>query len=229
MKKSIRGKFLNRLVNRKTLETLAGFLGGGWLIYEIVHWILIEHYNLPEELEDITIIAVLIALVSVLVSRSFKKEKAEDSASTSLGPATGESFAKAIITPKWKASIVVLPFANISPEEGQEYFCDGMTEEIITDLSYLRDLRVISRSSAMTLKGSPKPVCEVAKELDVQYVLEGSVRKAGNDLRITAQLIDAKNDARTFTLMNAIYRPVRKSGAVRKKRLAVLCNSSKTG
>jgi adenylate cyclase len=70
-----------------------------------------------------------------------------------------------------------------------------MTEEIITDLSYLRDLRVISRSSAMTLKGSPKPVCEVAKELDVQYVLEGSVRKAGNDLRITAQLIDAKNDA----------------------------------
>jgi eukaryotic-like serine/threonine-protein kinase len=92
-------------------------------------------------------------------------------------------------------SIVVLPFADLSPQKDQEYFCDGMTEEIITDLSYLRQLRVISRSSAMTLKAKRKPISEVAKELDVQYVLEGSVRKAGNDLRITAQLVDARKDA----------------------------------
>ena len=92
-------------------------------------------------------------------------------------------------------SIVVLPFSDLSPQKDQEYFCDGMTEEIITDLSYIHDLRLISRSSAMALKGSGKSVRDIAKELNVQYVLEGSVRKSGNDLRITAQLIDAANDA----------------------------------
>ena len=102
---------------------------------------------------------------------------------------------KPISFPEWKKSIVVLPFENISPEEGQDYFCDGMTEEIITDLSHIHDLRVISRSSAMMLKGSKKPMRDIAKELDVQFVLEGSVRKAGNDIRITAQLIDATSDA----------------------------------
>jgi len=102
---------------------------------------------------------------------------------------------KPISFPEWKKSIVVLPFENISPEEGQDYFCDGMTEEIITDLSHIHDLRVISRSSAMMLKGNKKAVRDIAKDLDVQYVLEGSVRKAGKDIRITAQLIDATSDA----------------------------------
>ena len=91
--------------------------------------------------------------------------------------------------------IVVLPFTDLSPQKDQEYFCDGMSEEIITDLSHVHDLLVISRSSAMTFKGTQKRVREIAQELYVHYVLEGSVRKAGNDLRITAQLIDAKNDA----------------------------------
>ncbi len=70
-----------------------------------------------------------------------------------------------------------------------------MTEEIITDLSHVHDLLVISRNSAMTFKGTKKKIKEIAQEVNVQYVLEGSVRKAGNDLRITAQLIDARNDA----------------------------------
>ena len=102
---------------------------------------------------------------------------------------------KPIRFPEWKKSIVVLPFDNISPEEAQDYFCDGMTEEIITDLSSIHELRVISRSSAMMLKGSKNEVRDIAKELNVQYVLEGSVRKAENDIRITAQLIDATSDA----------------------------------
>lgn len=92
-------------------------------------------------------------------------------------------------------SIVVLPFEDISPDKDNEYFSDGLTEEIITDLSQVHNLLVISRSSAMTFKGTKKKVKEIAKEVDVQYVLEGSVRKAGNDIRITAQLIDATNDA----------------------------------
>jgi non-specific serine/threonine protein kinase len=97
--------------------------------------------------------------------------------------------------PRAEKSIVVLPFENLSPDPDQEYFSDGLTEEVISDLSNVNVLRVISRKSAMTFKGTRKKTPEIARELDVQYVLEGSVRKAGNSLRITAQLIDAANDA----------------------------------
>jgi serine/threonine protein kinase/cytochrome c-type biogenesis protein CcmH/NrfG len=100
-----------------------------------------------------------------------------------------------VAMPRQEKSIVVLPFENLSPDPDQEYFSDGLTEEVISDLSNVHALRVISRSSAMTFKGTKKKVQEIARELDVQYVLEGSVRKAGKSLRITAQLIDAASDA----------------------------------
>jgi non-specific serine/threonine protein kinase len=94
-----------------------------------------------------------------------------------------------------KKSVVVLPFDDMSPGKDNEYFSDGLTEEIISDLSKIQSLRVISRTSAMMLKGTKKPMRTIGHELDVRYVLEGSVRKAGNNLRITAQLIDATSDA----------------------------------
>jgi TolB-like protein/tetratricopeptide (TPR) repeat protein len=91
-------------------------------------------------------------------------------------------------------SIIVLPFENISSDPDQEYFSDGLTEEIITDLSHINDLMVISRSSAMTFKGARASIKEITNKVHVRYVLEGSVRKAGNDIRITAQLIDGLTD-----------------------------------
>jgi serine/threonine protein kinase/tetratricopeptide (TPR) repeat protein len=93
-----------------------------------------------------------------------------------------------------RPSIAVLPFANLSPDPDQEWFCDGLTEEIITALSKIRGLRVISRNSAMTLKGARKTTREIGGLLDVGHVLEGSVRRAGQSLRITAQLIDVTTD-----------------------------------
>jgi adenylate cyclase len=88
----------------------------------------------------------------------------------------------------------VLPFANLSGDPEQEYFADGMVEEIITTLSRIRWLFVIARNSSFTYKGQATDVKRVGRELGVRYVLEGSVRKAGGRVRITAQLIDALNE-----------------------------------
>ena len=92
-----------------------------------------------------------------------------------------------------KPSIAVLPFANMSGDPEQEYFADGMVEEIITALSRIRWLFVIARNSSFAYKGQSVDVKQVGRELGVRYVLEGSVRKAGGRVRITAQLIDATN------------------------------------
>jgi len=91
-----------------------------------------------------------------------------------------------------KPSIAVLPFANMSGDPEQEYFADGMVEEIITALSRIRWLFVIARNSSFTYKGQAVDVKQVGRELGVLYVLEGSVRKVGQRVRITGQLIDAR-------------------------------------
>ena len=94
-----------------------------------------------------------------------------------------------------KPSIAVLPFQNMSGDPEQEYFADGMVEEIITALSRIKWLFVIARNSSFTYRGQAVDVKQVGRELGVRYVLEGSVRKGGNRVRITAQLIDATNGA----------------------------------
>jgi TolB-like protein len=252
-------EFIQKLRKRHIIETLAAFIGGGWLLVEVVERLLVGHYGFPEGIIDITVVSVIGALVSTLVWRWFcGKDKRPGNVKVEvllvplivlatmaidlvlilkIAEIPGKTLLIGIIAlclgivwiilklSQWAAampssssvervqapaesltptppvpekSIVVLPFADLSPQKDQEYFCDGMTEEIITDLSHVHDLLVISRSSAMTFRGSSKTVREIARDMNVHYVMEGSVRKAGNDLRITAQLIDATNDAHVW-------------------------------
>ena len=96
-------------------------------------------------------------------------------------------------------SIAVLAFADMSPEGDQEYFSDGISEELLNLLSKIPDLRVISRSSAFFFKGKDINIPTIAAQLNVAYILEGSVRKAGNQVRITAQLIEARSDTHLWS------------------------------
>ena len=93
-----------------------------------------------------------------------------------------------------KPSIIVLPFTNMSGVAEQDFFADGLTEDILTDLSRFHDLFVISRNTSFKFKGQAVDVKKVAKDLGVQYIVEGSVRRAGNRVRVTVQLIDAEAD-----------------------------------
>jgi TolB-like protein/Flp pilus assembly protein TadD len=96
-------------------------------------------------------------------------------------------------------SIVVLPFENLSGDPEQEYFVDGMTDALSAELGKIKALRVISRTSAMRYKDTDKSVPEIAQELSVDAVIEGSVLKAGNDVRVTAQLVDGRTDAHLWS------------------------------
>ena len=110
-----------------------------------------------------------------------------------------EGRAAALTESYGERSIAVLPFVNMSDDPEQEYFSDGISEELLYLLTQIPELRVISRSSAFMFKNKDISIPEVAKQLNVAHVLEGSVRKAGNRIRITAQLIEARSDTHLWS------------------------------
>jgi len=115
---------------------------------------------------------------------------------------TAESSDSIVKEPSRKSpenSIAVLPFINMSNDPEQEYFSDGLTEELIANLTRLKDMRVVSRTTSMQYKGTKKDIGTIGREISVRYIMEGSVRKSQDNLRITAQLIDVSNDTHIWT------------------------------
>jgi TolB-like protein/predicted membrane channel-forming protein YqfA (hemolysin III family) len=146
---------------------------------------------------DRVIIGVLAVAVIYFAVDKFVIDPARDA--EVLAEATEQALTKALLGEFGDRSIAVLPFADLSPSRDQEYFSDGVAEEIINLLSTIREIRVISRSSAFSFKGQSLPVSEIADRLGVRYVMEGSVRRAGDRLRITAQMIDALTDTQLWS------------------------------
>src|SRR5215471_15785698 len=115
--------------------------------------------------------------------------------SSALGTSVGDASNPGFRSARPGLSIVVLPFANLSNDAGQEYFVDGITDDLTTDLSRLSGSFVIARNTAFTYKGKPVNAKQIGHELGVNYVLEGSVRRLGNEVRVNVQLIDGETGA----------------------------------
>lgn len=134
-----------------------------------------------------------------LAPATLKNIKNEVSVYQVIPPWTPRPAARSAAAPSEGRSLAVLPLANISPDPSDEYFADGLTEELISVLSRVRNLHVIARTSVTPYKTAPKSVAQIGSELRVDAVLEGSVRKAGNRLRISLQLIDAGTQRHLWT------------------------------
>lgn len=205
------GSLPDKLRRRGLARTFAAFAGSGWFLYEIVHFVLVDHYHLPDVLKDITIVTLLGALLALLAWRWFRGERAKRArrwafvvvpvlAASTLALDVGfltrwkahgpDVYEEAARGPAYEASIAVLPFVNIGGDEDQDYFCDGLTEEMITRLSQIRSLKVTARTSAFAFKGDNRDIRDIGRRLGVEKVLEGSVRKDASRVRVSAQLID---------------------------------------
>jgi adenylate cyclase len=199
--------FFSNLRKKRIIEILAAFIAGGWLIIEFVDRILVAHYHFSDKTIDITFITLLCVLLCILLWRWFsgREEPRKFKLELVIIPLVvlitvlldiilllhlKAPEPEAIPAAKWQNSIAVLPFVDMSPNKDQEYFCDGMTEDLINRLSSARDLKVPARTSTFMFKGKTPDMREVGEKLKVRTALEGSVQKSGNRLRITAQLIN---------------------------------------
>lgn len=146
---------------------------------------------------DRLIVVMLVLAVGFLAVDKFVLDPARDQ--QDIEAATEKGRTEAILGAYGDKSIAVLAFRDMSPAKDQEYFSDGIAEELLNVLARIRELRVISRSSAFSFKGSKLTLMEIGEKLKVSYILEGSVRKAGDQIRVTAQLIDARTDTHVWS------------------------------
>jgi adenylate cyclase len=209
--------FLSRLKERKLFHWAVAYLAAAWLVLQVLD-ILASPFAWPALVMRAATVLLAIGFLAVLVLAWYHGERGRQrvsgiellmltgilaiaAAATGLvargsggAPAPGGGTLSTAEAPvAEQGSIAVLPFVNMSGDEQQEYFADGLTEELLNVLAQLPELRVASRTSAFAFKGTKLSVDSMAKALHVAHVLEGSVRNDGGRLRITAQLIEAEN------------------------------------
>jgi len=184
------GNFLEELKRRKVIRVVGAYVIVGWLLIQIAETTF-EPMGLPSWALTLIIVLVVMGLpLATILAWGFDItpsgiEKTEDVA---VAAPTSD-------TP----SIAVLPFPDMSAEKDQEHFCDGLTEELLNVLTRIPNLRVASRTSSFSFKGKNVDLKAAAEKLQVAHILEGSVRKSGNKIRVTAQLIEAATDSHLWS------------------------------
>ncbi|TDG13355.1 tetratricopeptide repeat protein [Seongchinamella unica] len=188
--------FFTELKRRHVFKVAAAYVVTGWIVAQAAEFLL-ESFTAPEWILQALIIvlalgfpiAIVLAWAFELTPDGVQRDSADEE--QTLAEITGLPAELAVEIPG--QSIAVLPFADMSPDRDQEYFSDGLTEELLNLLAKVPGLHVASRTSAFSFKGRQEDIREIAEKLRVRHVLEGSVRKAGDQLRITAQLIKAQD------------------------------------
>jgi serine/threonine-protein kinase len=193
-------KFFTELRRRRVFRVGAAYALVGWFLIQAAD-VIVEPLRLPEWIQPLLIMTVFLGFpVALLLAWAFdltpggvertpllgSEDEVTEAAPIPVGAAPARADAE--------RSVAVLPFANLSQAADNEYFSDGITDDLITHLSKIKDLRVISRTSVMRFKQRTSSVQDIGRELGVARILEGSVRRAGSRVRINAQLIDARTD-----------------------------------
>ena len=191
--------FWEEIKRRKVGRVAVAYAVVAWLLVQIV--VTVEApLSLPAWMDTFVIVLVVIGFPLALIlswafdltptgiERTKRLESSDENSQQSIAAVTQEQDASIIVLP---CSLAVLPFANMSDDPDQDYFSDGLTEDIITDLSLIPGLFVIARNASFTYKGKSVDVRQLGEEMGVRYVLEGSVRKSSDQVRVTAQLIEA--------------------------------------
>jgi len=183
--------FLQQLKERKVIRVCIAYLIGAWLVMQLAD-IMFPALGLPEWSIKL-ILGILIVGFPLAIILSWVFDVTPSGIEISAG--SSESESKIASGP----SIAVLPFPDMSAEKDQEHFCDGLTEELLNVLTRIPNLRVASRTSSFSFKGKKTDLKAAAKKLQVAHILEGSVRKSGNKIRVTAQLIEAATDSHLWS------------------------------
>ena len=210
-----------RLRRRKVVQWGLVYVAAAWGFLQGLEY-LSGTYDWPRQIQQLTTLALLIGLPVVLVLAWYHGDRGQQRVTTpefailtlllllgggalwyyqreseaSRATSSPAAVAAAIAT---DTSIAVLPFVNLSPDKDQEYFADGISEELLNLLAQVPDLKVIARTSSFAFKGEKIGIAEIAKKLNVAHVVEGSIRKSGNKLRITAQLVRAADSTHVWS------------------------------
>ena len=194
------GRWLGELRRRRVVRVAIAYLVGAWLLIQVAAETF-EPFGLPDwALKLVIIVAVLgfpaalmLAWAFDVTPRCVERTAPADPAQATTGEASPPVGPSAVSIARELRSVAVLPFVDMSAEHDQDYFCDGVAEEIGNALCYVQGLKIAARTSAFQFKGRVADAREIGRTLGVDTVLEGSVRKAGDRVRVTAQLIGASD------------------------------------